>query len=151
LRTRIQRLLLVPIAFVALAAITAGAIPVGAADTVVWKPVLFAIIRYNDDAPASWNMYHGEKKGNLLLRLWRRYLLVKVQDQEVYEIDPGKVKVQGDSVEWSVADIPDEPIETSEWKVRDVGPMKRIKFRFGTSGNFLDIQLPLLRNGTPAY
>jgi hypothetical protein len=151
LRTKIRRQLIVLAALLALVALTAGAIPVGAADTVVWKPVLFAIVRYNDDAPASWNMYHGEKKGNLLLRLWRRYLFVKVQDQEVYEIDPGKVKAQGDNVEWSAADIPDEPIETSEWKVRDVGPLKRIKFRFGTSGNFLDIQLPLLRNGTPAY
>ena len=29
--------------------------------------------------------------------------------------------------------------------------MKRIKFRFGKNGKFVDIQLPLLRNGTPAY
>ena len=117
----------------------------------VWKPVLFAIVRYNDDAPASWNMYHGEKKGTLLLRLWRRYLFVNVQEQEVYEIDPDKVKIQADNAEWSTSDIPEEPLETSEWKVRDVGPMRRVKFRFGKTGNFLDIQLPLLRNGTPAY
>jgi hypothetical protein len=70
-------------------------------EKVVWKPVQFAIVRYNDDAPASWNMYHGEKKGVLLLRLWRRYLLVNVQEQEVYELDPDKVKSQGENVEWS--------------------------------------------------
>jgi hypothetical protein len=122
-----------------------------AAEKVVWKPVQFAIVRYNDDAPASWNMYHGEKKGVLLLRLWRRYLLVNVQEQEVYELDPDKVKLQGDNLEWSPSDIPAEPIETSEWKARDVGPMRRVKFRFGKTGNFLDIQLPLLANGKPAY
>jgi hypothetical protein len=117
-----------------------------------WKTVDFAIVRYNDDAPASWNMYHGEKKGLLLIRLWRRYLFLNMQDQEVYELDPQKVKVQGDkSVEWSPSDLPSDPIETSEWKVRDVGPMKRIVFRFGKSGNFLDIQLPLLINGKPMY
>ena len=117
-----------------------------------WKPVDFAIVRYNDDAPASWNMYHGEKKGLILLRLWRRYLFLNVQDQEVYELDPQKVKVLGDNnVEWSASDLPSDPIETSEWKVRDVGPMKRIKFRFGKSGNFLDVQLPLLINGKPMY
>src|SRR6202049_5241601 len=71
----------------------------------VWKPVEFAIVRYNDDAPASWNMYHGEKKGLLLLRLWRRYLLVNVQEQEVYELDPDKVKVTGENVEWSPSDL----------------------------------------------
>jgi hypothetical protein len=117
-----------------------------------WKAVDFAIVRYNDDAPASWNMYHGEKKGLLLIRLWRRYLFLNIPDQEVYELDPQKVKVQGDnSIEWSPSDLPSDPIETSEWKVRDIGPMKRIKFRFGKSGNFLDIQVPLLINGKPMY
>ena len=121
-------------------------------EKLTWKTVDFAIVRYNDDAPASWNMYHGEKKGLLLIRLWRRYLFLNVQDQEVYELDPQKVKVQGDNgIEWSPSDLPSDPIETSEWKVRDVGPMKRIKFRFGKSGNFLDIQLPLLINGKPMY
>jgi hypothetical protein len=47
--------------------------------------------------------------------------------------------------------VPDSPIETSEWKVRDVGPMRRVRFRFGKTGNVLDIQLPLLQNGKPAY
>jgi hypothetical protein len=122
-----------------------------AAEKSVWKPVQFAILRYNDDAPASWNIYHGEKRGVLLVRLWKRYLLVNVQDQEAYEVDPGKVKAQGDNVEWSPSDIPDQPIETSEWKVRDIGSMQRVKFRFGKSGNFLDIQIPLLVNGKPAY
>jgi hypothetical protein len=121
-------------------------------EKLTWKPVDFAIVRYNDDAPASWNMYHGEKKGLLLIRLWRRYLFLNVQDQEVYELDPQKVKVQGDSnVEWSASDLPSDPIETSEWKVRDVGPMRRIVFRFGKNGNFLDIQLPLQINGKPMY
>ena len=96
-------------------------------------------------------MYHGEKKGTLLLRLWKRYLFVNVQEQEVYEIDPAKVNIQADNAAWSTSDIPEEPLETSEWKVRDVGPMRRVKFRFGKTGNFVDIQLPLLRNGTPAY
>lgn len=122
-----------------------------AGETSVWKPVQFAIVRYNDDAPASWNIYHGEKRGVLLVRLWKRYMLVNVQDQEVYDIDPDKVKAQGENVEWSQSDVPDQPIETAEWKVRDVGPVQRVRFRFGKTGNFLDIQLPLLANGKPAY
>ncbi len=123
-----------------------------AGEKLVWKPVEFAIVRYNDDAPASWNMYHGEKKGLLLIRLWRRYLFLNVQDQEVFELDPAKVKVQGDNgIEWSPSDLPADPIETSEWKTRDIGPMRRVVFRFGKTGNFLDIQLPLLINGKPMY
>ena len=117
----------------------------------VWKPVQFAILRFNDDAPASWNLYHGEKRGMLLVRLWKRYMLVDVKEQEVYEVDPEKVKLQGENVEWSPSDVSDQPIETSEWKVRDVGPVQRVRFRFGKSGSFLDIQLPMLPNGKPAY
>src|SRR5271170_2590749 len=97
-----------------------GAAATGAGEKVVWKQVQFAIVRYNDNAPASWNMYHGEKKGVVLLRLWRRYLLVNTLEQEVYELDPDKVKMQGDDVEWSPSDLPADPIETSEWKTRDV-------------------------------
>jgi hypothetical protein len=117
----------------------------------VWKPVQFAILRFNDDAPASWNMYHGEKRGVLLVRLWKRYMLVDMKEQEVYEVDPEKVKPQGENVEWSPSDVPDQPIETSEWKIRDVGPVERVRFRFGKNGSFLEIQLPMLRNRTPAY
>lgn len=117
----------------------------------VWKPVEFAIVRFNDDAPASWNIYHGVKRGVLLVRLWKRYMLVDVKEQEVYDLDPAKVKAQGENVEWSPADIPEQPVETTDWKIRDVGSMERVRFRFGKDGSYLDIQLPLLRNREPAY
>ena len=121
------------------------------AEKAVWKPVQFAIVRFNDDAPSSWNIYHGDKRGVLLVRLWKRYMLVDVKEQEVYEVDPEKVKPQGENVEWSPSDVPDQPIETSEWKIRDVGPVERVRFRFGKDGSFLDIQLPMLPNRKPAY
>jgi hypothetical protein len=117
----------------------------------VWKPVQFAIVRFNDDAPKSWNIYHGEKRGVLLVRLWKRYMLVDLKEQEVYEVDPEKVKPQGENVQWSPADISEQPVETSEWKVRDVGLVQRVRFRFGKNGSFLEIQLPLLPNGKTAY
>jgi hypothetical protein len=117
----------------------------------VWKSVEFAILRFNDQAPQTWNIYHTGKRGILLVKLWKRYLLVDIKEQEVYEVNPQTVKPQGDSVEWSMSDLPSEPIETSEWKERDVGPVERIRFRFGKTGHFLDIQLPLKPDGKPAY
>ena len=116
-----------------------------------WKTVPFAIVRYNDDAPKSWNVYHGEKKGVYLVRLWKRYLVVDTGQQAAFEIDPAKVKVEGDNAELSPADIPADPIETSEWKSRDAGPVLRHRFRFGTTGNFMELQIPLQVNGKPAY
>lgn len=116
-----------------------------------WRPLEFAILRYNDDAPKSWNMYHTEKKGVFLVRLWKRYLLVNLQDEEVYDIDPQTIKPSGDSVEWSYADRPANPIETPDWRERNVGTMDRVRFRLGKNGHFLELQLPLGPNGRPIY
>jgi hypothetical protein len=118
---------------------------------VTWKSVEFAIVRFNDEAPNSWNIYHSEKKGILLVRLWKRYMLVKIQDEEVYDIDPQKITVHGDSAEWSYADIPDKPIEVVEWKERNIGSMQRITFRFGKNGHVLELQIPLGLNREPMY
>jgi hypothetical protein len=117
----------------------------------VWKSVQFAIVKFNDEAPKSWNIYHTEKKGLLLVHLWKRYLLIDVKEQEAYEIDPQTVKPHGDDVEWSPADKPDEPLETPEWKTRDVGSMQLVKFRLGKDGHILELQIPILINGKPAY
>ncbi len=117
----------------------------------LWKSVQFAIVKFNNEAPKSWNIYHTEKKGLLLVRLWKRYLLVDMKEQEAYEIDPQTVKPRGEDVEWSPADKPDEPIETPEWKTRDVGSMQLVRFRLGKDGYVLELQIPLLINGKPAY
>jgi len=117
----------------------------------LWKSVAFAIVKFNDEAPKSWNIYHTEKKGLLLVHLWKRYLLVDMKEQEAYEIDPQTVKPHGEGVEWSTADKPDQPIETPDWKTRDVGSVQLVRFRLGKDGHFLEMQLPLLVNGKPAY
>jgi len=131
--------------------LTLAASSLYSAEKHVWKPVEFAIVRFNDDAPASWNIYHGEKRGVLLVRLWKRYMLVKILDEEVFDIDPQKITVHGDSAEWSFADIPDKPVEIVEWKERNIGSMQRVTFRFGKNGHVLELQIPLGLNREPMY
>jgi hypothetical protein len=116
-----------------------------------WKSVSFAIVRFNDEAPQSWNIYHTAKRGVLLVKLWKRYLLVNIPDEQVFDIDPHTVKPQGDGVEWSSANIPAEPIEIAEWKERNVGPVQRVRFRLGKNGHILELQLPLRADGKAAY
>jgi hypothetical protein len=118
---------------------------------VTWKSVEFAIVRFNDQAPNSWSIYHSEKKGILLVRLWKRYMLVKIADEEVYDIDPQKITVHGDSAEWSYADIPEKRVEIVEWKERNIGSMQRVTFRFGKNGHVLELQIPLGLNREPIY
>jgi hypothetical protein len=116
-----------------------------------WKPVPFAILKFNDEAPKSWNIYHAEKRGVLLVRLWKRFLLVDLSEQQVFDLDPGKITTQGDDVRWSLADVPEKPIETLEWKTRDVGPVERVTFRLGKDGHILELQIPLRPGGKPLY
>ena len=117
----------------------------------LWKPVQFAIVRFNDAAPQAWNIYHLENREVLLVKLWKRYLFVDMKEQEVYDVDPQTVKPQGENVEWSMSELPSDPIETTEWKEKDVGFVELIRFRFGKTGHYLDIQIPLKPNGKPAY
>ena len=122
-----------------------------ASKPVEWKSVSFAIVRFNDEAPASWNIYHTSKRGMLLVKLWKRYLLVNVPEHQVFDIDPRTVKPQGDAVQWSTSDTPKEPLEITEWKDRNVGPVERLRFRLGKDGHILELQIPLLPGGKPAY
>src|SRR5277367_3249849 len=122
-----------------------------AAPKSVWSPVQFAIVKFNDDAPKSWNMYHTDRKGLLLVRIWKRYLFVDLNDEEVYDIDPRKVVVKGDTVEFSFGDVPDNPIETPEFRSRSIGTLQRIRFRLGKDGHVLELQMPLGPTGKPIY
>jgi hypothetical protein len=122
-----------------------------AAERTRWKPVAFAIVKFNGEAPKSWNLYHTDKRGLLLVHLWKRYLLLDMKEQEVYEIDPQSVKPHGDDVELSNSDAPDQPLEVSEWKERNVGQLLRVSFRLGKDGHVLELQIPLKPDGKPAY
>ena len=95
-------------------------------------------------------IYHAEKKGVLLVRLWKRYLLVDVNEEEVYDIDPEKVTVHGDTVEWSLANLPEKPIETPDWKERNVGTVVRVRFRLGKDGHFWNCSCRLAQPGVPS-
>ena len=149
---RVQEFLrIVAAAVFCLAVAHASAAQTTAPKKLVWNQLVFAIVKFNDDAPKSWNIYHSDKKGVLLVRVWKRYLLVDVNEQEVYDIDPQKVTVKGETVEWSFADLPDKPIDTPEWKERNVGTLDRVRFRLGKDGHFLELQLPLGPTGKPIY
>ena len=116
-----------------------------------WHSIQFGIVKFNNEAPNSWNIYHGEKKGLLLVRLWKRYLFVDVAEEEVYDIDPENITVVGDTVQWSLGDVPDKPIDTPDFKEKNVGLVDRVQFRLGKDGHVLELQLPLDINGRTMY
>jgi len=82
----------------------------------VWKAVPFAIVHFNEDAPKSWNLYFSSKRGVLLLRLWKRYLLIDRNTQQVFDLDPEKIVAKGDDVEFSAEDNPGQPADITDWR-----------------------------------
>ncbi len=116
-----------------------------------WKPVPFAIVHFNEEAPKSWNLYFCSKRGVLLLRLWKRYLLIDRNTQQVFDVDPERIVTKGDEIEFSFEDNPSRPADITDWRERDIGTLHRLRFRFGEKGSYLDIQTPLKQNGTPLY
>jgi hypothetical protein len=127
-----------------------GAVACGQ-NKIAWKSVDFAIIKIDDGPPISWNLYHTDKHGVLLLRIWKRYLLIDMNQQEVYDVNPGTVAVQGESVTWSTADKPHEPLDVTEWKERNVGTTDRLRFRLPKQGAVVELQLPLRPDGRSLY
>jgi hypothetical protein len=118
---------------------------------ITWTQFPFAIVKFNDDAPKSWNLYKSDRKGFLLLRLWKRYLLLNVSDEEVYDLDPKTLMVNGNTVDWSFSDLPKKTLETPDWKERNIGGLQRVRFRLGKDGHFIELQLPYDVNGRPSY
>ncbi len=117
----------------------------------LWKPVDFVILKFNGGTPRSWSMYHAERRGWILVHLWKRYLLVDLREQKVFDLDPQKLIAKGDNLEWSLSELPEKSIAISEWNERDIGSLRRTKFRFGSNGSELEFQLPLKVNGQPVY
>src|SRR5262249_39561388 len=79
----------------------------------LWKSVPFAIVHYNEDAPKSWNLYYSSKRGVLLLRLWKRYLLIDRNSQQVADIDPEKIVMKGEDIEFSMEENAGQTAEIS--------------------------------------
>ena len=119
---------------------------------ILWKPVEFAILKFDEEPPKSWNAYHAEgRRGWILIRLWKRYLLVDLREQTVFDLDPQKFTAKGAALEWPLAELPEKPLEIEKWNERDVGPLHRVRFLLGKKGHALEIQLPQRAGGRPLY
>jgi hypothetical protein len=136
----------------ALGLVVSWALCARAADKIIWKPLAQAVLKLNGEAPKTWNVYRTEKRDAwTLVRLWRRYLLIDEREQAVYDLDPQTLKSKADELEWSEADKPAKPIEISEWNTRNIGPARRIRFRFGKDGGSLEVQVPQKPDLRPFY
>ena len=123
-----------------------------ATDKITWKPLEQVILQLNGKPPKTWNVYRAEKRDAwILVKLWRRYLLIDEREQAVYDLDPQKLKAKDNELEWSESDKPVKPIAISEWNTRNIGPARRIRFKFGSDGGVLEVQVPQKPDLRPFY
>jgi len=110
---------------------------------VTWKPIEQALLRVDEQPVKNWNVYEESKKGNpLLLEMNNRFLLIEVHERKIFELAPARIERKGPELLWDPTVLPAEPLETSNWAIRDVGFAYRIKARLVAENRVLDLQLP---------
>jgi hypothetical protein len=129
----------------------------GGASTVHWKPMAQAQLKLDDKTPLAWNVYEPERKdkkkdpSQVLVLLGRRYLLIDIKARLVYSVLPSNLVAQGTDFESGDLAQPSRLITTTDWSVRDVGPMQLVELRLGDYGRVLQVQLPHMPDLRPFY
>jgi len=108
-----------------------------------WKEIEDALLRVNDTPVKDWGVYQtGKKRDPLLIQMNNRFLLIRIHDRQLFELDPAKVQPKSDELLWDPSDHPAEPLATSDWDTSDTEAVFRIRARISAEGRLLDIELP---------
>ena len=112
---------------------------------VSWKVIDDALFRVNDAPVKEWGLYQtGKKRDPLLLQMNNRFLLIKIHDRQLFEVDPAKVQRKSEELLWDSSDHPAQPLATSDWDASDTEAVYRIRARITTEDRLLDIEIPHL-------
>src|SRR3954463_10343559 len=89
---------------------------------IIWKPAKNTFLRVNDQPVKDWDAFEIEKKSDrYLLELEGKFLLIDTQLKQVFELPQKTVQRQGSDLSWDPETLPQKPIATSNWNIRDVG------------------------------
>ncbi len=122
----------------------ATAAPAFAKDKPVsWKEIGDALLRVNDAPVKDWAVFQTAKKRDpLLVQINNRFLLIKIHEREIYEIDLAKVQHKGDELMWDPSNHPAKPLTISNWDSSDMEAVFRIRAKINAEDRLLDIELP---------
>src|ERR1700722_4638854 len=108
-----------------------------------WKVIDDALFRVNDAPVKEWGVYQtGKKRDPLLVQMDKRFLLVRIHDRQVFEVDPAKIQHKTDELLWDPADHPAQPLETTEWDANDTEAVYLIRAKISAENSLLDIVVP---------
>jgi hypothetical protein len=108
-----------------------------------FKPIERALLRVNDAPPKDWEVYRtGKKNEPLLLQIGNRFLLLEINQHQVFALDPMNIEHKTGELLWSLSDRPDKPLATSDWTVDDIGAAFVVKVKLQSENALVDLQLP---------
>ena len=108
-----------------------------------WKTIDDALLRVNDAPVKDWGVFQpGKKRDPLLVQMNNRFLLIKIHERQIFEVDPSKVQIKTDELLWDPANIPPQPLTTSDWDAGDTEAVFRIRVKIKPEDRLLDIELP---------
>ena len=110
---------------------------------VSWKGIDDALLLVDNNPVKSWGVYQaGNKRDPLLLEMGSRFLLIRVHERQVFEIDKSKVQSKADELLFDVSDHPAEPLATTDWDAEDTEAVFRIRAKISGENHLLDLELP---------
>ena len=112
---------------------------------VSWKIIDDALFRVNDAPVKDWGVYQtGKKRDPLLIQMDKRFLLIKIHDRQLFEVDSSKIQHKADDLLWDPSDHPAQTLATTDWEANDTEAVFRIRVKISTEDRLLDIELPHL-------
>jgi len=114
------------------------------ADTLVWKPIVLALLKIDEKPVKLWNIYRPEKDKKLrrvLLQLGGRYLQFDTQAREVTEIPPQSFESHGKDLRMAQKTAPGKTVRTTDWLLRDMGSVWRIRAQLSDEGRVVEIDV----------
>jgi hypothetical protein len=110
---------------------------------VSWKGIDDALLRVNDAPVNEWGVYQaGKKRDPLLVQIGSRFLLIKIHERQIFDVDPKTVERKSDELLWDSSNHLAQPLEISDWDASDMESVFRIRAKINAGGSVLDIELP---------
>ena len=136
---RIQAMVLL----LACAALTGGEATLAKSKPISWKGIDEALLLVNENPVKDWGVYQaGNKRDPLLLQMGSRFLLIKIRERQIFEIDKSKVQTKPDELLFDPSDHPADPLGTTDWDAADTEAVFRIRAKISGEDRLLDLELP---------
>lgn len=125
-------------------ALSSAASARAASKDIIWKPIERAILQVSGrKPPKTWSVLQDDKKKTrVLVQLDSRYLMLDAKSKQVFEISASQVQPRGKNFQSIDPSKTEQPVPSTDWDMRDLGPAERIEVRLLTDNTKLDVQLP---------